>query len=176
MRNDDPFDDLIRSLEENLQRERRLPPPPRSPQPPSSNEPINPRRYLWILLPILILLSFGRILNFYTDWYWYDSLNLSSVFFTRYWSSAGLFAAGALVAFLFFAGNVLLARRLEPTGLATTVVEPLPCCWARVRRGAGKKCCCLSTKLLTGWKIQSLGMISASSSSHCPFGLNYGAG
>jgi uncharacterized membrane protein (UPF0182 family) len=125
MRNDDPFDDLIRSLEENLQRERRLPPPPRSPQPPSSNEPINPRRYLWILLPILILLSFGRILNFYTDWYWYDSLNLSSVFFTRYWSSAGLFAAGALVAFLFFAGNVLLARRLEPTGLATTVVEPL---------------------------------------------------
>lgn len=125
MRNDDPFDDLIRSLEENLQRERRLTPPPRSPQPPANTEPINPRRYLWIILPLLLLLSFGRILNFYTDWYWYDSLNLSSVFLTRYWSSAGLFVVGALVAFLFFAGNVLLARRLEPTGLANTVVEPL---------------------------------------------------
>jgi uncharacterized membrane protein (UPF0182 family) len=107
MRNDDPFDDLIRSLEENLQREG-LP---------------NPRRYLWIILPVLILLFFNRIVSFYTDWIWYNSLGYANIFSTRIWSAFGLFGIGALTAFLIFAINVWIARRLEPYGVINTPIE-----------------------------------------------------
>jgi uncharacterized protein len=121
MRNDDPFDDLIRSLEENLQREGRLP-PPRTPPPPPPGQ-INPRRYVWIILPVLILLFFNRTVSFYTDWIWYDSLGYASVFSTRIWSAFGLFGVGALTAFLIFAINVWIARRLEPYGVVNTPIE-----------------------------------------------------
>ncbi|RIK36454.1 MAG: UPF0182 family protein [Chloroflexi bacterium] len=127
MRRDDPFADLIRSLEEGLEREGGIGPPqqpPRTPRPPVAGE-INPRRYLWIIIPLLIFLFFNRIVSFYADWFWYDSLELASVFFTRIWASLGLFAVGALVAFLFFAANVLIARRLEPFGLTNTVVDQI---------------------------------------------------
>lgn len=125
MRNDDPFADLIRSLEENLERQGTLnPPPPRGPQQPTTGQ-INPRRYLWIIIPILLLLFFNRIVSFYADWSWYDSLDYVSVFFTRIYASLGLFAVGALFAFLFLAVNILIARRIEPFGLINTPVEQL---------------------------------------------------
>jgi uncharacterized protein len=122
MRNDDPFDDLIRSLEENLEREGRLPPPPRQPRPTNVEQP-DLRRYLWIVLVLLIVLFFNRIVSFYADWFWYDSLGFARVFFTRIWSSFGLFAVGALAAWLFFAVNVWIARRLEPYGVVNTPIE-----------------------------------------------------
>jgi uncharacterized protein len=127
MRRDDPFADLIRSLEEGLEREGGVGPPqqpPETPRQPVAGE-INPRRYLWIIIPLLIFLFFNRIVSFYTDWYWFDSLQLTSVFFTRIWASLGLFLVGALVAFLFFAANVLIARRLEPFGLTNTIVDQI---------------------------------------------------
>jgi uncharacterized membrane protein (UPF0182 family) len=127
MRRDDPFADLIRSLEEGLEREGGVGPPqqpPRTPQQPVAGE-LNPRRYLWIIIPLLIFLFFNRIVSFYTDWYWFDSLQLTSVFFTRIWASLGLFLVGTLVAFLFYAANVLIARRLEPFGLTNTLIDQL---------------------------------------------------
>ncbi len=124
MRRDDPFADLIRSLEEGLEREAANPPPPETPRQPQAGQ-ANPRRFLWIVIPILIFLFFNRIVSFYADWFWYDSLQLTSVFFTRLWSSMGLFAVGALTAFLFFAANVVIARRIEPFGLTNTSVDEI---------------------------------------------------
>lgn len=124
MRNDDPFADLIRSLEENLEREGRLPPPPQTPRPPTVNE-ANPRRWLWFLIPLLLLIFFGRIISFYADWFWYDSVGFTSVFITRIWSSFGLFAVGALIAWLFLALNVWIAGRLEPFGMVNTPAEQI---------------------------------------------------
>lgn len=135
MRNNDPFADLIRSLEENLQRGDDL----RSedddsgnsggwiPQGPTQQEmpEFNGRRFLWFLLPILILIFFNRIMTFYTDWFWYDSLDFSSVFFTRIWSQFGLFAAVSVAFWLFLATNVLIARRIEPRGFAGTPFEAI---------------------------------------------------
>ncbi|MCB0064466.1 MAG: UPF0182 family protein, partial [Caldilineaceae bacterium] len=132
MRNDDPFADLIRSLEENLQRGDS----PRTedddnggwvpPQRSSSELPeFNARRFLWILLPLFILIFFNRIVSFYTDWFWYESLDFASVFFTRIWSQLGLFATVSVVFWLFLAVNVLVARRIEPRGFAGTPFEQI---------------------------------------------------
>ncbi len=132
MRKDDPFSDLIRSLEENLQRGDN----PRTEDddgnsggwgPPDRTgtelPEFNIRRFLWILVPLFILIFFNRILSFYTDWFWYDSLDLTSVFFTRIWSQFGLFGAVALAFWLFLAVNIIVARRIEPRGFANTPFE-----------------------------------------------------
>ena len=76
----------------------------------------------WMLVPFLALILFNTVLGFYTDWLWYDSLKLTSVFFTRIGASLGLFAAGAVSFWLIFVVNVLLVRRLNPQGLADTPV------------------------------------------------------
>ncbi len=76
----------------------------------------------WMLIPFLVLILFNTVLGFYTDWLWYDSLKLTSVFFTRIGASLGLFAAGAIAFWLVFVFNVLLVRRLNPQGLADTPV------------------------------------------------------
>jgi len=144
MRNDDPFSDLIRSLEENLQRGGTNRPKDGEDGdddndngggggggwiPPQRTEmempEFNARRFLWILLPILLLIFFNRIMSFYTDWLWYDSLDFSSVFFTRLWSQFGLFIAVSIGYWLFLAVNVLLARRIEPKGFAGTAFEQI---------------------------------------------------
>ncbi|MEX1019458.1 MAG: UPF0182 family protein [Litorilinea sp.] len=125
MRNNDPFADLIRSLEDNLQRGGDDDPPPPAEeggrrQPPRPQG--NPRRVLWFLLPFLVLILFNRAISFYSDWAWYESLELSSVFFTRIYANFGLFAAGAVIFWVFLAVNVIIARRIEPGGLDNTPV------------------------------------------------------
>lgn len=119
MRDKDPFSELIKSIEENLQggnwepvNEEREPPPPG-----------NPRRLLWIFLPLLLLLFFNRIVHFYTDFIWYQSLDLASVFYTRIYASLGIFIGSALLFWLFLAVNVFIARRVEPLGLVDTPID-----------------------------------------------------
>ncbi len=120
----DAFAELIRSLEENLQGQGRGDPPPGDPLPPRSPSPQgNPRRLLWVLIPLLIFISFNRILAFYTDYMWYDSLGLTSVFSTRIWAASGLFAVSAVSFWLFLAVNVWIAQRIEPRGLAGTGLQ-----------------------------------------------------
>ena len=123
MKNTDPFSDLIRSIEENLQREGSWEPPNgsgerRAPAP-------NPRRMLWLLIPFLVLIFFNRGLSFMSDYLWFDSLGLVSVFQTSIYAQFALFLVGALVFWLFLAVNMILARRIEPNGLADTPVEQL---------------------------------------------------
>ena len=66
---------------------------------------------------------FNRILGFYTDFIWYDSLGFAKVFTTRVWASFLLFVAGALIFWLFFAINLWIMRRIEPDGLDDTPID-----------------------------------------------------
>ncbi len=130
MRNSDPFSDLIRSIEENLQRDPDWIPPDEGggEKPPWNDggeeenpwEHVNFRRWLWVLIPFLLLLFFNRFLGFFTDYIWYDSLALTSVFRTRIFASFGLLIASGLIFWLFLALNVFLARRIDPNGLVGT--------------------------------------------------------
>lgn len=133
MRERDAFSDLIRSIEENLQRgglERSGGDGGDGGQGgngPPSGAP-GERRPLVLLAPLLLLLAFilfNRIIGFSTDWAWYDSLGLTSVFTTRITARIGLFVVGALVAWGFLSLNVLLARRIEPAGLTGTPVDQI---------------------------------------------------
>jgi uncharacterized membrane protein (UPF0182 family) len=120
MRNNDPFADLLRSLEENLQSEGGWVPPDDRPR---QSRQANPRRFLWFVIPVLLLLFFGRIIAFYTDWVWFGSLGMTQVFATRLWAGLALFAAGAGLFWLFLAANVWLVQRLEPFGAGNSPVE-----------------------------------------------------
>ena len=118
--NDDSFSDLIRSLEQNLQRGEDWRPPDEDAP---TRERGNPRRYLWFLIPLLIFIFFNQIIGFVADWFWYDSLDLTSVLFTRIVAKMGLFLAGAVLFWLIVAFNVWLARRISPNGLYGTALE-----------------------------------------------------
>lgn len=109
-RNDDPFAELLNSLEENLQRGGGW--PPSDNQTREEAQRGNPRRILWFVIPILLLVLFNRLMAFYTDLAWYGSLGLAQVFTTRLWAQFGLFVAGALGFWLFVAINVFIADRL----------------------------------------------------------------
>jgi uncharacterized membrane protein (UPF0182 family) len=124
MRNNDPFSDLIRSIEENLQRDGGWV-PPEQPQEPRRVPQGRPLRVWWLLIPILLFVLWNVGMGFLTDSAWYDSLGYRSVFLTRLSASAGLFVGGFLFAWLFITLNILLARRLEPFGLINTPPEQI---------------------------------------------------
>ena len=127
-----PFHELLENLdeddweqiEEELLHDDNGPSNPSAPRPGGGNggQGGGGRLLWWMLIPFLVLILFNTVLGFYTDWLWYDSLFLTSVFFTRIGASLGLFAAGALAFWLIFVINVLLVRRLNPQGLADTPV------------------------------------------------------
>ncbi|MCB9139284.1 MAG: UPF0182 family protein [Caldilineaceae bacterium] len=133
MRSSDPFSELIRSIEENLQREQGdddwIPPGDEPPRRNGGNDneggdgQINPRRWLWWLIPLLIFFSFNRILSFFTDLVWYDSLGLAAVFRTRIFAALTLFAGGAILFWLFLAVNVWLAQRIEAKSMEPSPIQ-----------------------------------------------------
>jgi len=126
MRNSDPFADLIRSIEENLQRGDEWRPPGDGggggPRQPASR----PSRWWWLMIiPFLFLLLFNTIIGFLTDWSWYGSLGLDSILWTRIAASLGLFAAGFVLTWIFLLANYWIVRRIEPLGLASTPVQQI---------------------------------------------------
>jgi uncharacterized protein len=122
MRENDPFGDLIRSIEENLQRDGGwVPPEQQEPRRVPQGRPS--RAWLWLLIPIALFYAFSIGLGFLSDSAWYRSLGYESVYFTRIGAALGLFVAGFLSAWLFITLNILLARRLEPFGLVGTPPE-----------------------------------------------------
>ena len=142
MRDNDPFSELIRSIEENLQEGglERGDRGDRDDDDQGGNRggnrgggdfrgfegpAFNWRRLLPFFIVLLIFLSFNRIIGFYTDFAWYDSLDLSSVFYTRLWAQLALFGVGALLFWLFVAANVIIGRRLEPDGLVDTPLQQI---------------------------------------------------
>jgi uncharacterized membrane protein (UPF0182 family) len=124
MRNPDPFSDLIRSIEENLQRDGGWV-PPEQPQEPRRVPQGRPLRVWWVLIPVLLFVLWNVSIGFLADSAWYESLGYRSVFLTRLSASAGLFVGSFLLSWLFITLNILLARRLEPFGLINTPPEQI---------------------------------------------------
>ena len=129
MRNNDPFSDLIRSIEENLQRDGGWV-PPEQPQEPRRVPQGSPGRSWWLLVPVLLFILFNIGLGFLTDSAWYGSLGYQSVFWTRLGATAWMFGAGFLVTWAFITLNILLARRIEPYGLVNTPPEQIAAAFA----------------------------------------------
>jgi uncharacterized membrane protein (UPF0182 family) len=71
---------------------------------------------LLIAVFVLLFLLFMLLSGFYTDLLWFQSLGLSSVFWTSWWARMGVFLAFGMVFFAFFLGNLLIARRLSGWG------------------------------------------------------------
>jgi uncharacterized protein len=75
------------------------------------------RRRWWLLLvaAVVLLLLFGaRVATFYTDVLWFDTIGFVRVFWTLLSTRIWLGVAAGLVMAGLIAGNLLLAKRLEP--------------------------------------------------------------
>jgi len=77
----------------------------------------------WIVLAVVLLVVLPLLTAFFTmgiglwtDAIWFQSVGYSNVFWTRFGSQIGLFALGAVVAFVFLWLNVWLTGRLIPKG------------------------------------------------------------
>jgi uncharacterized membrane protein (UPF0182 family) len=131
MRNNDPFEDLMRSLEETLQRNNPLPQrtnPTGSGQggegvPPDDrpiDQPPQRRSWGWIIWVVLLAIIFlgSRIVSFLANWTWYESVGFEAVFWTRIWATLALFAGVAVIFLAIYLINLILARQMSPWGLA----------------------------------------------------------
>jgi uncharacterized membrane protein (UPF0182 family) len=123
MKTNDPFDELLRTLEENLGRDRDSIPPDGIPPSREPGQRPNMRRWLWPAILFLLFILGGRLINFAVDWTWFSSVGFASVYWTRYVWWSVLFVVGALLFFVFFLLNIVLARRLEPWGLTDTPLQ-----------------------------------------------------
>ncbi len=76
------------------------------------------RRALLVLIGVFLLLFvlFMLLSGFYTDLLWFQSLGLSSVFWTALKAKVGVFTFFSLLFLAFFLGNLLIARRLSGWG------------------------------------------------------------
>ncbi|TKJ30929.1 MAG: hypothetical protein CEE40_03565 [Chloroflexi bacterium B3_Chlor] len=76
------------------------------------------RRVLLILIGVFLLLFvlFMLLSGFYTDLLWFQSLGLSSVFWTAIKAKVGVFFAFSLIFLAFFTANLFIARRLSGWG------------------------------------------------------------
>jgi uncharacterized membrane protein (UPF0182 family) len=78
----------------------------------------NVRKVLLVLLVVLFMLFvlFMLLSGFYTDLLWFQSLGLSSVFWTAIKAKVGVFLVFSLLFLLFFLINLLIARKLSGWG------------------------------------------------------------
>lgn len=78
----------------------------------------NVRRILLVLIAVFFVLFvlFMLLSGFYTDLLWFDSLGLSSVFYTAITAKVGVFLAFSLLFLVFFLANLLIARKLSDWG------------------------------------------------------------
>jgi uncharacterized membrane protein (UPF0182 family) len=79
---------------------------------------VRTQRILILLVGVLVLLFllFMLLSGFYTDLLWFENLEFSSVFWTALWAKIGVFLVFGLLFFLFFLGNLLIARRISGWG------------------------------------------------------------
>jgi len=66
------------------------------------------------VLGLFILINIAK--GFYTNWLWFDDLGYESVYATVLRTKVLIFVVAAVVFFLLFGGNVVLAMRLAPRG------------------------------------------------------------
>jgi uncharacterized membrane protein (UPF0182 family) len=131
MRNKDPFEDLLRSLEENLSRGSMggsggdVPPPPGPQRPYTPAPPPNYRRWFWIALVLVVIFAATRTLGTLATWTWMSSVGYLSVFWTRFGAMALLFLGAALLFLLIYFVNIVIARQLSPSGLTNSPLQEL---------------------------------------------------
>ncbi len=66
---------------------------------------------------VAVVLLFGAgVIEFWTDAFWYRSVQFDAVFWTRVWATVILFIVGAGLTLLILLGNLWLANRLAPPG------------------------------------------------------------
>ena len=127
MRSKDPFEDLLRSLEENLSRGSvgggEQPPPPASQRPFTPAPPPNYRRWAWITAVMLLVFAATRTLGTLANWTWMSSVGYLSVFWTRFGAMALLFMGALLLFFAIYFINVVIARQLSPGGLTSSPLQ-----------------------------------------------------
>ncbi len=126
MRRNDPFEELMRSLEETLRRGGEEEPPTGESRPVRTQAPEPPRiarGWLWLIGILLLLYLLSRGVGTVAQWTWMESVGFSAVFWTRLGVMAALFVGGALLFYLIFAVNVIVARQLAPFGLNDTPVQ-----------------------------------------------------
>ncbi len=70
------------------------------------------KRTLMIGIILLVVLGAPIAASLLTDWWWFKSLGFEAVFLARLGAQAALFAAGAVLFTLMFAGNAILTRSL----------------------------------------------------------------
>ncbi len=69
---------------------------------------------IFIVIVVVVLLALRTLATFWTDFLWFSSLDLVSVWSTRFWTTAAIVAVASVVAFGFLMGNLVLADRLSP--------------------------------------------------------------
>lgn len=69
------------------------------------------RKWLWLLLPLVLLGLFAASAGFYTDWLWYKDVGYESVFWKGITSQLTIAALVAGVVFVLVFINLLLVRR-----------------------------------------------------------------
>ncbi|MDH5372925.1 MAG: UPF0182 family protein, partial [Acidimicrobiia bacterium] len=67
-----------------------------------------------IVIVAVILLALRTLAGFWTDFLWFKSVGLVTVWSTRFWATGGIVAVASVVAFAFLFGNLILADRLSP--------------------------------------------------------------
>ena len=74
------------------------------------------RRGLGVIIAIVAvaLLALRTLAGFWTDYLWFKSVDLVSVWSTRFWTTGGIVLVASLIAFGFLFGNLVLADRLSP--------------------------------------------------------------
>lgn len=87
------------------------------------------RRVIYsLLLAVLVLLPIivPALVQFLTDWLWFDSVGFGSVFKTRLGARWGFTAIGLLVSFIWLGGNLLAAARLSQVKIAVAASVDRP--------------------------------------------------
>ncbi len=134
MRNNDPFDELLRSLEENLSRGSLRggaggsggeETPPQARRADSPVPPPNYRRWLWIGLVLFVMFVATRIIGVLTDFTWMDSVGYVSVAWTRFGAMAVMFLGGAFLFLAFYMANIVITRYVSPNGLKDSPVQEI---------------------------------------------------
>lgn len=85
--------------------------PPRRPSPP--RPPVRPpwrdRRFWFLIIPFILLLSFNWIVTTFTDWLWFDAVDYESVWVTQWGFQLGSFAVAFVIAALVLLLNTRFA-------------------------------------------------------------------
>jgi uncharacterized membrane protein (UPF0182 family) len=71
-------------------------------------------RWILIAVVIVVLLSLGRIVFFYTDWLWFKEVGFTSVFWVSIWAKVIPAIVFGLLFFSLLYGNILIARHFAP--------------------------------------------------------------